>query len=178
MTSNESEDSLSRKSPIIESNEDDSLLSSKYILPDEIHSAIQFFCGQSSQIPDDEKSLFFLRSLLALGNTDETVFDCVTDKLSQYDSYYETDPYEKSSSNLHNIGIYECEKLFTEECFHDLQLVLEFSKLTQTENIYCRSDFELFMQSLKVIIETTAEDKTNSSLFQKFKYLYEKMNSK
>lgn len=120
MTSHESEDSLSRKSPIIESKEDDSLfLSSKYILPVEIHSAIQFYCGQSSQIPDDEKSLFFLRSLLTLGNTDQTVVDCVTDKLSQYESYYETDPYQKSSSNLHNIGIYEYKKLFTEECFHD-----------------------------------------------------------
>lgn len=145
------------------------------VLPKAISSAVGFFTGRITDIPTEEKALFFLRSLLRLGKANDSTMNIVEDALSEYDSYYEPDPYFESSKRLHNIGIYEYLKLFTEECFSDLQIVLEFSKLTKIQNADCKRDFEIFLRAITVIIETVKEDRSNSELLRKFKCLYERM---
>jgi hypothetical protein len=147
-------------------------------LPVEIHSAIDFFAGYSVKIPEDEKSLFFLRSLLLLGKADEALLNCVEDKLSEYKSYYKPDPYSESLKRLHKTGIYEYAKLFTETSFEDMQLVLEFSRLTKVRNSDCARDFEVFIKSLKIITEIVKENESNAALLQKFKSLYARFITK
>lgn len=148
------------------------------MLPAGMSSAIDYFTNHSSIIPEDEKSLFFLKSLLLLGKADSSLINSIDDKLSEYESYYDPDPYIQSSKRLHEIGIYEYSKMFTEECFSDLQIVLEFSKLTKIQNADSRRNFEIFLRVLKVIVETTKENSANAMLLQKFKSLYERINEK
>lgn len=172
------QDSGSLESSSKELRRDNMMPISTGILPEGISSAINFFTNYNSKVPEDEKSLFFLRSLLLLGKADDTLLNNIEDKLSEYESYYQADPYRTSSNHLHDIGIYEYKKMFTEECFNDLQLVLEFSRLTKIQNADCRRDFEIFFDALKVIVETTKEDNTNAELLRKFKYLYKRMLEK
>lgn len=144
-------------------------------LPKGMRSAMDYFTGSSVKMPEDEESLFFLRSLLSLRKVDSILIDNVEDKLLKYDSYYKEDPYIESARRLHDIGIYEYKKMFTEKSFVDLQIVMELSKLTKDQNAECKADFEIFLHVLKVIVETFKDDDANGLLLQKFKDLYERM---
>ncbi len=154
------------------------LVSKDDLLPKEIKSAIDFFSNSDQEIPADEKSLFYLRSLLILVKADESLLNVVVDKLSEYDSYYQDDPYEESSNRLHSLGIYEYQKMFSEDGFRDMQLVLEFSRLARVQNSGCKRDFGIFSHALRVIVETTSETTANATLLKKFKYLNERIVEK
>ncbi|KAL6622156.1 hypothetical protein U3516DRAFT_778733 [Neocallimastix sp. 'constans'] len=72
--------------------------------------------------------LFYLRSLLILVKDDKN-------KLLEYDSYYQDDPCEESSNRLYSLGPSESQKMFSEDYFSDMQLVLEFSRLARVQKI-------------------------------------------
>ncbi|OUM59750.1 hypothetical protein PIROE2DRAFT_14653 [Piromyces sp. E2] len=89
-------------------------------------------------------------------------------------SYYDPDPYNESMHRFYRTGKYEYMKLFTEEGFRDMQLVLEFSKVAKDRNIDCRNDFLTVLQSLEMIINVISGEE-NQDLFNKFEALYQKM---
>jgi len=79
--------------------------------------------------------LFYLRSLLILVKDDKSWLGTVVDKLLEYDSYYQDDPCEESSNRLYSLGPSESQKMFSEDYFSDMQLVLEFSRLARVQKI-------------------------------------------
>ena len=151
------------------------LMSRDVSLPMAVSSAIRFLTEHKTKIPTDEKSLFFFKSLLLLDKADKELIDKVDDELSGYDSYYDPDPYVESLRRIHEIGIYEYAKLFTEAGFNDIQLVLEFSKIARTHNPDCKRDFKEVLNSLKMITEIVKESGENVALLRKFKLLYERI---
>jgi len=144
------------------------------LLPKEISSAISFLINGKDSIPTDERTLFFLRSLLILDKASEELIFEVSDKLSEYDSYYDPDPYGESLHRIYTTGKNEYLKLFTEEGFCDMQLVLEFSKIARVHNGGCKRDFSDILESLKMVVDV-ASGEENQTLLDKFKALYRKM---
>lgn len=146
-------------------------------VPEGSSSAIAFLTGHKTKIPEDELSLFFLRSLLLLDKADKSLIGQIDDKLSYFESYYKVDPYYESLKRVHETGIHEYAKLFTEAGLEDIQLILEFSALSRIHNPECSRDFEMVLNSLKMITEIVKESEINSALLQKFKSLYERITS-
>ncbi|ORX84547.1 hypothetical protein BCR32DRAFT_306550 [Anaeromyces robustus] len=144
------------------------------LLPKEISSAISFLINGKDSVPTDERILFFLKSLLILDKASKELIFEVSDKLSEYASYYDPDPYSESLHRIYTTGKNEYLKLFTEERFRDMQLVLEFSKIARIHNSGCKRDFADILESLKMIVNV-AFGEENQTLLNKFKILYRKM---
>lgn len=112
---------------------------------------------------EDETFLFYLNSLLSLAKVECPFAEQVVDELANFDSYYKGDPYYKSLIWIYKTGIHEYAKLFTEEGFKNIQLVLEFSKVVGS------SDFYDIWSSVEIITDMVMN--ADDDLSQKFKSL-------
>ena len=101
----------------------------------------------------------------------------MTDKLSVYESYYAPDSYDESLHRIYRTGINEYLKLFTEDRFQDIQLVLEFSRIAKDHNINCQREFVIILKCLEMVVSVTSGE-DNRFLVNKFETLYQKMIKK